>query len=183
MIVNEQKTGFLLQSNIHTPLGQMTACATDDGICLLEFHERAKLDISIEKLRLQLGLELLNGENRHIQQLKTELDEYFVGKRKVFEVKLQLHGTDFQKKVWQALLKIPYGTTSTYLQQAQVLKNVPAIRAVGTANGQNKIAIVVPCHRVIGKNGDLTGYAGGVERKRWLLIHEKSHSIPEGHLF
>lgn len=101
-----------------------------------------------------------------------QLKEYFEGTRKQFDLKLNPNGTDFQKKVWNALLEIPYGKTLSYLELSKKLGDVKAIRAVAAANGQNPLWVVVPCHRVIGSNGDLTGYAGGLHRKKWLLQHE-----------
>ncbi len=98
--------------------------------------------------------------------------EYFEGKRKIFDLKLNLQGTDFQKKVWRGLLEIPYGKTVSYLELSKTLGDAKAIRAVASANGRNPLWIIVPCHRVIGSNGDLTGYAGGLHRKKWLLAHE-----------
>ena len=111
-----------------------------------------------------------------IEQCITELDEYFFRGRKFFNVELQLSGTDFQKKVWNELLTIPYGRTISYLELALRMGDINSIRAVGLANGQNPIAILVPCHRVIGKNGDLVGYAGGLDKKLWLLHHEGAFS-------
>lgn len=107
-----------------------------------------------------------------LQQAVTELQEYFAGTRNNFSFKLNPQGTDFQKKVWQALLTIPYGTTTSYQKLAIELGDVKAIRAVAAANGKNPLWIVVPCHRVIGSDGSLTGYAGGIWRKKWLLEHE-----------
>ncbi len=101
-----------------------------------------------------------------------QFSEYFDGKRTVFDLKLNPEGTDFQKSVWDALLEIPYGKTVSYLELSKTLGDVKAIRAVAAANGKNPLCIVVPCHRVIGSNGDLTGYAGGLHRKKWLLDHE-----------
>jgi methylated-DNA-[protein]-cysteine S-methyltransferase len=101
-----------------------------------------------------------------------QLKEYFEGNRTVFELQLNPSGTDFQKKVWEALLQIPFGKTISYLELSKQLGDVKAIRAVASANGKNPLWIVVPCHRVIGTNGDLTGYAGGLHRKKWLLEHE-----------
>ncbi|GLU43114.1 methylated-DNA--[protein]-cysteine S-methyltransferase [Allomuricauda sp. NBRC 101325] len=102
----------------------------------------------------------------------TQFQEYFEGKRTDFDLKLNPEGTDFQKKVWNALLEIPFGKTISYLELSKQLGDVKAIRAVASANGKNPLWIVVPCHRVIGTNGDLTGYAGGLHRKKWLLEHE-----------
>lgn len=101
-----------------------------------------------------------------------QFSEYLDGKRKSFDLKLNPEGTDFQKRVWDALLEIPYGKTVSYLELSKTLGDVKAIRAVAAANGKNPLWIVVPCHRVIGSNGDLTGYAGGLHRKKWLLEHE-----------
>lgn len=107
-----------------------------------------------------------------IQQCMEELDEYFLKRRKFFDVKLKLIGTDFQQKVWTQLLEIPYGKTTYYADIAAKVGDVNSVRAVGLANGQNPIAIVVPCHRVIGKDGSMIGYGGGLDRKEWLLRHE-----------
>jgi methylated-DNA-[protein]-cysteine S-methyltransferase len=112
-----------------------------------------------------------------------QLDEYFQAKRKAFELPLAPAGTDFQKKVWAQLLKIPYGETVSYMDIARAIGDEKSIRAVGTANGANPIAIVVPCHRVIGSNGKLIGYGGGVWRKEWLLNHERRHSSGQLPLF
>ena len=101
-----------------------------------------------------------------------QLDEYFEGKRQIFDLALKPHGTDFQRSAWESLLRIPYGETRSYLQQAESILNPKAIRAIGQANSRNPIPIIIPCHRVIGKNGSLTGYAGGLDRKTRLLAHE-----------
>ncbi len=103
-----------------------------------------------------------------------QLQEYFKGERKDFDLKLNPKGTDFQNRVWAELVKIPFGQTTSYLKLSEKLGDVKAIRAVGGANGKNKIAIVIPCHRVIGSDGKLVGYAGGLWRKQWLLDHEKA---------
>lgn len=110
-----------------------------------------------------------------------QLQEYFDGKRKVFDLRLNPEGTDFQKKVWNALLEIPYGKTVSYLDLSKRLGDVKAIRAVANANGKNPIWIIIPCHRVIGSDGSLTGYAGGLNRKQWLLEHESPYK--QGILF
>ena len=107
-----------------------------------------------------------------LQDCVTQLEEYFNGKRASFNLTVNPKGTDFQKKVWKALLNIPYGKTRSYLEQSKALGDVKAIRAVASANGKNPLWIVIPCHRVIGSDGSLTGYAGGIWRKKWLLAHE-----------
>lgn len=110
------------------------------------------------------------------ERCKVQLDEYFSGKRKTFDLPVKQSGTLFQQKVWDELVKIPFGKTISYLQLAQRIGNVKSIRAVGTANGRNNLSIVVPCHRVIGSDGSLTGYAGGLSRKQWLLEHENKYA-------
>lgn len=107
-----------------------------------------------------------------IERCITELDEYFFKGRKFFSIDLTLRGTEFQVKVWNELLNIPYGKTASYLDLAKKLGDPNLVRAVGIANGENPVAIIVPCHRVIGKNGDLVGYGGGMDKKEWLLLHE-----------
>lgn len=166
---------------IETPLGQMIACGTQSGICLLEFNDRKKLDFQFQKLAKQLHATIIEEECIHFDLLKKEIDSYFNRQLKNFTVPLELIGTEFQKKVWQTLLTIPYGKTISYLEQAEIMQNPLGIRAVANANGMNKIAIIIPCHRVIGSNGELTGYAGGLERKRTLLNLEKG--ITEKKLF
>lgn len=159
---------------IETPLGTMFACAVDEGICLLEFTDRKNMEKQFISLSKALNAEIVQGENKHFKQLEDELAEYFEGKRTQFEVPLSVTGTEFQKNVWQLLREIPIGETRTYKQQSELLGNPKAIRAVGTANGINKIAILIPCHRVIGSNGELVGYAGGIWRKQKLLELEKA---------
>jgi methylated-DNA-[protein]-cysteine S-methyltransferase len=108
-----------------------------------------------------------------IKKCLKQLDEYFEGKRKKFSLDLQLEGTEFQKKVWEQLMRIPFGETASYKDVAVAIGNEKAVRAVGGANGRNNIAIIIPCHRVIGADGDLVGFGGGLWRKTWLLDHEK----------
>jgi len=110
---------------------------------------------------------------------KLQLTEYFCGTRRHFDLPLDAAGTIFQQEAWSALQQIPYGQTRTYQQQAAVIGRPAAVRAVGTANGRNPISIIVPCHRVIGANGSLTGYGGGLNAKQWLLAHESKHAQAE----
>jgi AraC family transcriptional regulator, regulatory protein of adaptative response / methylated-DNA-[protein]-cysteine methyltransferase len=159
-----------------TLLGPMFACATDDGLCLLEFTDRRMLETEFQDLCKGLDAVILPGENKFLDQVQVELSEYMEGKRKHFDILLDPVGTEFQRTAWNALLEIPYGETWSYQQQAEKLGNPGSARAVGTANGLNKIAIIIPCHRVIGSNGDLTGYGGGLGRKKWLLELEKINS-------
>jgi AraC family transcriptional regulator, regulatory protein of adaptative response / methylated-DNA-[protein]-cysteine methyltransferase len=161
---------------IETPIGEMVAGATKDGICLLEFSDRKTLSAQMEEIAGLLDTAITEGSNRHLRMLKRQLKEYFKGKRMKFSLTLLTPGTEFQQAVWKELLKIPYGSTRSYQEQADLLKNPLSVRAVAQANGANRLAIVIPCHRVIGSDGHLVGYGGGLERKKWLLDHEKKFS-------
>ena len=160
-------------TRILTPLGPMLAGAVEDGICLLEFVDRRMIETQIKRLKKYLNAEFVPGQSKYFDELNKQLKEYFGGNRKNFNLPLSLPGTEFQLKVWKELGKIPYGTTRSYQQQATALKNPKAVRAVARANGDNRIAIIIPCHRVIGKNGELVGYGGGMWRKQFLLNLEK----------
>ncbi len=159
---------------IETPLGTMIACARESGICMLEFSDRKSLAAELEEISRYFGAHIIPGESSIFATLEEELHEYFNGERKTFSVSLSPVGTDFQKKVWEVLMKIPYGTTTSYREQAKILGNPKAVRAVANANGLNKISILIPCHRIIGSNGTLTGYGGGIWRKQKLLELEKA---------
>lgn len=169
----------ILINRVSTPLGSMYMCATDQGICLLEFTDRRMLETEFEDLQHRLKAVILAGTNTHMKQLESELAEYFSGTRTAFDVSLHTPTTPFRQKVWNLLQEIPYGTTVSYRDQALKLRNPKAVRAVANANGHNRVAIVIPCHRVIGSDGSLTGYAGGLDRKRWLLKHEGAISDTE----
>jgi AraC family transcriptional regulator of adaptative response/methylated-DNA-[protein]-cysteine methyltransferase len=158
-----------------TPIGPMFACASEEGLCLLEFTDRRKLETEFNDIRNRLNAIILPGENPILTQTKNELLEYFNGIRQEFSIPLHTPGTAFQRSVWDNLIRIPYGETRSYKEQAIRLSNPKAIRAVGAANGQNRIAIVIPCHRVIGSDGSLVGYGGGLSRKKWLLELERSN--------
>lgn len=149
-------------ASIETPIGTMTAGATDKGICMLEFGKK-------KEFKTKLEYQSVKGSNKFIKQLEKQLSEYFNKERTYFDVSLHLIGTDFQIKVWNELLNIPYGSTRTYKGQAIAVGNLKAIRAVASANGNNRIPIVIPCHRVIGSDGSLTGFGGGLWRKKYLL--------------
>lgn len=159
-----------------TPIGPMFACATDQGICLVDFTDRKMLETEFKDLCKRLNAVILPGEHPHVTQVQHELAEYFQGQRQSFSVPLHTPGTDFQQAVWAVLQQIPYGDTWSYAQQAEVLGNPKAVRAVATANGMNKVGILIPCHRVIGSDGRLVGYGGGLHRKQWLLELEANHS-------
>lgn len=168
-----KQKNIILINRLTTPLGPMFICATDKGVCLLEFTDRKMLETEFRDLQKLLDAEILVGENEHIRQAKKELKEYFAGERQVFKVTLHTPGTEFQNKAWAVLKDIPFGATTTYQSQAEKINNPKASRAVARANGSNRISIILPCHRIIGKNGDLTGYGGGIERKKWLIEFEK----------
>lgn len=158
---------------IPTPLGMMFAGATEKGLCLLEFYDRRMLQTQIKILGKRFNAVYIYGENQHLTETERELENYFSGKLKKFTIPLDIRGTEFQEKVWKELMSIPAGETRSYKAQAEAIGMPQAVRAVANANGQNRIAIIIPCHRVIGESGHLTGYGGGLARKQWLLELEK----------
>ncbi len=161
-------------TRLESPVGPLVAAATSEGVCLLEFADRRALQTQVASLRKRLGRVIVPGTNRHLDRLATELDGYFSGTLREFTVPLVTPGTDFQKKVWDELLRIPYGKTRSYEQMARNIIRPGAQRAVGRANGDNRIAIIIPCHRVIRSDGTLCGYGGGLWRKQFLLDHERN---------
>ncbi len=164
----------LISHTYATPLGEMTALLSEHGLCLLEFTQRTKgIEREIAQVEAARGGPARPGRNAMSAQLGRELTEYFAGRRRSFDTPLDLVGTPFQRDVWQALLQIPYGQTRSYAEQAHSIGRPRATRAVAAANGNNKISLVVPCHRVIGSDGSLTGYGGGLPRKTWLLALER----------
>lgn len=154
---------------ISTPLGAMLAAFSNQGLCLLEFMDRKMLKTQLNTVSKQLKAVILPGDDERFAQVESELQAYFKGRLVQFKTKLHLVGTDFQQQVWQELLKIPSGQTRSYKEQALALGHPAAIRAVAAANGQNRISIIIPCHRVIGADGQLVGYGGGLPRKKYLL--------------
>jgi AraC family transcriptional regulator of adaptative response/methylated-DNA-[protein]-cysteine methyltransferase len=159
---------------IVTPLGPMLVGATDDALCLLEFTDRRMLPNQIQRIRARLGAVFVPDRNRVIERVQADVEAYFDGGLRRFDVRTVLNGTDFQLEVWQALREVPYGETRSYGELARTVGRPSAVRAVGRANGMNALAIVVPCHRVVGADGKLVGYGGGVWRKRRLLDLERS---------
>lgn len=164
-------------TRLETPLGTMFACAVEQGVCLLEFTDRRMLETEFKLLAKLLNASIVQGTNKHFDLLNQQLTEYFEGKRKKFFIPLFTPGTEFQQSVWTELQRIPYGSTRSYKQQSIALKQPKAVRAVANANGMNRISIIIPCHRVIGNDGHLTGYGGGLWRKKWLLDFEKAHQF------
>jgi AraC family transcriptional regulator of adaptative response/methylated-DNA-[protein]-cysteine methyltransferase len=160
---------------LKSPLGPLVTGATADGVCLVEFTDRPMLETELATLGRMFKLPVVPGTNAHLKQLATELSAYFAGKFQNFTVPLLHPGTPFQQSVWQQLQRIPYGQTRSYEDLATAVGRPEGQRAVGRANGMNRLAIVIPCHRVIRKNGHLGGYGGGLRRKEFLLNLEKQN--------
>lgn len=173
-------TGRCLHSALfQTPLGPMVAAATDDAVCFLEFADRRMFREQVRILARRFGLPLVPGENGLLRRLKAELEDYFEGRLRSFSVPVQEPGTPFQERIWAELRNIPYGETLSYDALAARAGSPGAQRAAGTANGMNRLAILVPCHRVVGKDGQLAGYGGGLWRKRLLLELERTGRLGE----
>ncbi|MEN6310551.1 MAG: methylated-DNA--[protein]-cysteine S-methyltransferase [Acidobacteriota bacterium] len=158
----------MFMARFESPIGSLEITAEEKGIVAVDFVEKSGL-MKPRPGKAPRGPKVLT-------DCLAQLDEYFHGRRKSFSVPLRLEGTDFQKKVWAALRRIPFGKTATYGEIAEATGNRRAGRAVGGANHRNPVSIIVPCHRVIGADGRLTGYGGGLWRKEWLLAHEKKHA-------
>ena len=170
-----------MKTNIYTttfesPLGRITLGSTNKGLCLLEFDNEKRINNHFNQFKKYWDVEIIEEETSIITTTKNQLTAYFLNQQTTFDVPLDLAGTEFQLKVWNELLKIPFGSTRTYKQQAIAVGNLKAIRAVATANGENRISIIIPCHRVIGSDGSLTGYGGGIWRKQKLLELETTQT-------
>jgi AraC family transcriptional regulator of adaptative response/methylated-DNA-[protein]-cysteine methyltransferase len=163
----------IIVNRILSPLGPMVAAVTSERLCLLEFADRPMLETQLKRIQRIYRAPLAPGENDIIQQTEIELQEYFESVRRDFNVPLDVQGTEFQLAVWNQLQQIPFGETTSYDQMARRIGRPGAQRAVGRANGDNRLAIVIPCHRVLRSDGSLSGYGGGVWRKQWLLDHEQ----------
>ncbi|KGA96089.1 iron-sulfur binding protein [Alkalihalobacillus alcalophilus ATCC 27647 = CGMCC 1.3604] len=165
----------IFQDEMNSPIGPLTILATDKGVCHIHFGSFDKSTASLNARLKKLGLK---GEyvscNDTLTEVKKQLNEYFNGERKYFDVAIDLHGTAFQQKVWNALMKIEYGETSSYKAVAEMIGSPKAVRAIGGANNQNPLPIIIPCHRVIGSNGNMVGYGGGLDKKEHLLMLEGS---------
>ncbi|MGH1485889.1 MAG: methylated-DNA--[protein]-cysteine S-methyltransferase [Cellvibrionaceae bacterium] len=152
-----------------TPYGELIIGSLDDQLCLCDWRYRNKRQAVDRRLQRLLKAEFVESGSQLIDEMVEQLEQFFIAKRTVFDIPLLFAGTPFQKAVWQHLLKIPYGQTTTYAELSESLGNRNAIRAVASANGANALSIIVPCHRVIGSSGELTGYAGGLKAKEGLL--------------
>lgn len=162
----------LVSKWMESPLGPMVAVANDDGLCLLEFCDRRALERELRDIRSRFDGAVVPGTNEHLESIERELKHYFTGKSLEFSTKVVIAGSPFQEKVWRALCEIPVGETRSYGQLAKKVGSPGGSRAIGKANGDNRLAIIVPCHRVIRSDGSVCGYGGGVWRKEWLLRHE-----------
>jgi AraC family transcriptional regulator of adaptative response/methylated-DNA-[protein]-cysteine methyltransferase len=171
-----RQRGIISLAWIETPLGPMAAGATDDALCLLEFTDRRMLEAQLDTIARRFNLPMMPGEHPLFDTLRTQLAEYFAGTRTAFDLPLSYPGTPFQTRVWDALQRIPYGQTRGYAELAAEMGMPNAARAVGHANGHNRIAIIIPCHRVINADGGLGGYGGGLWRKLRLLETERRGS-------
>lgn len=156
-------------ADIETPIGTMVATASETHLLLLEFSHRRMLNTQLDRVRRALHCEFERGESPVFGVVRDQLAEYFRGERRDFEIPVDVPGTPFQTRVWSELRRIPSGTTTTYARLAEAIGQPTAVRAVARANGDNRIAIVIPCHRVIGSDGQLVGYGGGLWRKKRLL--------------
>jgi AraC family transcriptional regulator of adaptative response/methylated-DNA-[protein]-cysteine methyltransferase len=163
---------------MESPLGPILAMATREGVCFAEFSDRRMLEFNYKQIRKRFGLPILPTTNASLEHLRAELGCYFQGKQRHFTTRVVMNGTPFQERVWNELRRIPHGETISYEQLAHRIGQPTAVRAVARANGSNRTAIVIPCHRVIGKDGELTGYGGGLWRKRLLLELEQTGHLP-----
>ncbi|HEX6308443.1 MAG TPA: methylated-DNA--[protein]-cysteine S-methyltransferase [Longimicrobiales bacterium] len=168
-------TAVVHLTRVLTPLGPMLMGVRDEGVCLLEFTDRPMLPTQLQRVMQRLDCVFAPGTNEIGEQMRAELDAYFDGALQEFATPLSPMGSEFQQRVWDGLRTIPYGETRSYAEQARAIGSPSAVRAVARANGDNRIAIVIPCHRVVGSDGSLTGYGGGLHRKRFLLDLEMTH--------
>ena len=175
---NAKNCEAITLSWIRTAAGPLIVGTTEQAVCLLEFSDRRMLESQLRTLRRRFQAALLPGSNRIVSSLQQQLDEYFSGARREFTIPLSYPGTAFQQRVWSTLRDIPYGSTCSYKEVARRVGHPQAVRAVGTANGMNRIAILIPCHRVVNASGELGGYGGGLWRKRMLLDLECAQRNP-----
>jgi AraC family transcriptional regulator of adaptative response/methylated-DNA-[protein]-cysteine methyltransferase len=170
----------IVVSWLESPLGPIVTAANDQGICLLEFTDRRMLETQFDTLKRLFSCAIVPGENEHLTKLRTELNSYFAGELRQFSIPLVYPGSPFQVRVWNELLRIPYGETCSYEELACRIGSASGQRAVGHANGTNRIAILIPCHRVVNKSGKLGGYGGGLWRKQYLLdLEQGTRRLPE----
>lgn len=173
----------MIQIQYHkTAIGEMVFGVYQQQLCLLDFRYRKMRSTVDARLQKILGCEMVEAENDLLDVAQSQLTEYLQHQRSEFDLPLLTVGTDFQKEVWEALLKIPYGETSSYLKLAQMMGRESAVRAIANANGANAIAVIIPCHRVIGSSGELVGYGGGLPAKKRLLELENPERMVQAEL-
>ena len=160
-----------------TKIGELLLGCFDGKLCMLDYRYRKMRKTVDDRIKKGLNANFVEHDDEIIKKTREQLNEYLNGDRKEFDIPLLMVGTDFQKSVWDALMKVPFGTTSTYLQIAKNINNEKAVRAVANANGANSISIIVPCHRIIGSDGELVGYGGGLPVKKRLLKLEQNNTI------
>ena len=157
----------------NSPCGELVLASMDDELCLCDWNGMPCAERNLRRIGRYVNKDFRKETSPVIEQTKRQLDDYFAGNRKEFDIQLHTFGTDFQNRVWKALLDIPYGKTRTYMEIAKSIDNAKGVRAVAQAIGANSLDIIVPCHRVIGSNHSLTGFAGGLDKKRFLLELER----------
>ena len=170
---NKKAHKIFTRALISTPLGPMIAVSDDQALFCLKFADQKNVEVDIEKFLNSVKGTISEGTTQPIKSIRTELESYFSGTLKTFKTPCVLVGSSFQKMVWEKLITIPLGQTRSYAAHAHVVGKPTAYRAVGNANGANKLAIIIPCHRIISNDGTLGGYASGLSRKQWLLDNEK----------
>lgn len=163
------------RQHIDTAIGRLVLASFDGKLCMLDYQDRKNRTQIDKRIQTQLNTLFVEQNDDVLDKTRLQLNEYLAGSRQQFDVPLLMLGTDFQKQVWTALLALPYGKTASYQQQALSINNAKATRAVANANGANAIAVIIPCHRIIGSNGSLTGYAGGLKAKQYLLQLESQN--------
>lgn len=161
-------------------IGELIAGSFNGRLCLLDFRYRKMRQVIDARIKRGLAAQFIMRDDEVLLEAEKELDEYLKGTRNVFDIPILTVGTDFQKKVWEELMRVPYGTTATYAELARALHNENAVRAVAGANAANAIAVIIPCHRIIGKDGEPVGYGGGIAVKKRLLKLEKENLLRTG---
>lgn len=169
-----KKTKIILKE-VKTPIGEMVFGSSEKGLCLLDFKYRKSFPRILKRIKEYFGEDITYGTSKFIELAENELNQYLQGELKIFTVPLDIKGNEFQLKVWEALLQIKYGKTVSYLDIAKKINRPKAVRAIANANGQNGIAVIIPCHRVIGSDGSLTGYGGGIAIKKKLIRLESRY--------
>lgn len=175
-LTKQANSNTIVIARLKTPFAELLAAATTKGICLIEYADTNRVVTQLSRLQKSHSATIENGSSHFFTILNQQLQGYFTEKHQNFDIPLDIRGTTFQMQAWNALQAIPYGETRSYQEQAIAIGNPKAVRAVANANRNNKVSIIIPCHRVIGKNGTMTGYGGGIWRKEYLLNLETKRS-------